>query len=193
MPPPDLDPAGVSLANVLGGIHAEDLTRPTPCTHWTVGHLLVHLDQLALAFAAAAAKDLGPLTATPPPPPEPQPEPGWSTRIPRRLEALVRAWHDPVAWTGMTQVGSVVLPGEVAGRVALTELVLHGWDLAQGTGQTYEADDPSARVVLEHVEQVGDDRGGLFGPALPIPDGTEPLERALRLAGRDPDWAPGTR
>lgn len=186
--PPDLDPAGVSLVNVLAGVHAEDLARPTPCERWTVGHLLSHLDGLTRAFATAAAKGPGP--SGPPPAPDPQPEQGWATRIPRRVEALVRAWHQPEAWSGMTRVGGVDLPGEAAGVVALTELVLHGWDLAQATGQLYEADEPSLRLVLDHVERVGDDREGLFGPALPVPEDADPLDRALRLAGRDPEWAP---
>jgi uncharacterized protein (TIGR03086 family) len=188
--PPDLDPAAVSLVNVLAGVHAEDLARPTPCVGWTVGHLLSHVDGLTRAFAAAADKDPGPLTAGPPPPPDPQPEPGWTTRIPRQVEALVRAWHQPEAWSGPTRVGGVDLPGEVAGVVGLTELVLHGWDLARATGQLYEADESSVRLVLEHVERVGDDREELFGPPLPVPDGADPLDRALRLAGRDPDWLP---
>ena len=46
------------------------------------------------------------------------------------LDALVDAWHDPGAWQGMTKAGPFELPGEVAGVVALDELVLHGWDLA---------------------------------------------------------------
>jgi hypothetical protein len=38
----------------------------------------------------------------------------------------------------MTQVGGVTLPGEIAGQVALDEVVLHAWDLAHATGQPYQ-------------------------------------------------------
>ena len=34
----------------------------------------------------------------------------------------------------------VDFPGEVAGIVAMTEVVIHGWDLAAATGQAYDVD-----------------------------------------------------
>ena len=46
---------------------------------------------------------------------------GWRVAIPNHVAALARAWTDPSAWEGMTQVGGVSLPGEVAGRIALNE------------------------------------------------------------------------
>lgn len=102
----------------------------TPCEAFSVGDLLDHLGGMALAFTAAAAKtplegaasgDAARL------------RPDWRTRIPRDLLTLAEAWRDPDAWTGMTGAGGVELPGEVAGAVALDELVIHGWDLAKAT------------------------------------------------------------
>ena len=55
----------------------------------------------------------------------------WRSRIPRDLAALAAAWRDPEAWTGMTRAGGIDLPGEIAGVVALDELVVHGWDVAR--------------------------------------------------------------
>src|SRR5690606_26647298 len=86
---PDLDPAGVALVNVLGGVHEEHLGLPSPCTEWTVGQLLAHVDGLTRAFTGAATKDLGPLTDNAPGWPPPAPAAGWVIRIPRQVEALV--------------------------------------------------------------------------------------------------------
>jgi len=44
---------------------------------------------------------------------------------------LAGAWQEPDAWTGMTVAGPVEMPGEIAGLVALNELVIHGWDVAR--------------------------------------------------------------
>jgi hypothetical protein len=52
--------------------------------------------------------------------------PDWRDRIPRDLDALAASWQDAEAWSGMTTVGGVTLPGEVCGVVALDELVVHG-------------------------------------------------------------------
>ena len=45
----------------------------------------------------------------------------------------------------MTQAGGVDLPGEVAGLVALNELVVHGWDIATASGQDYRPDEATLR------------------------------------------------
>ena len=58
----------------------------------------------------------------------------WRSRIPQDLLAMAAAWRDPSAWTGMTRVGGVDLPGSAAGLVALDEIVVHGWDLAAPAG-----------------------------------------------------------
>jgi uncharacterized protein (TIGR03086 family) len=58
----------------------------------------------------------------------------WRASLPRRVKALAEAWRDPHAWTGITRVGGADQPGEVIGIFALGGLVVHGWDLARGTG-----------------------------------------------------------
>jgi hypothetical protein len=47
----------------------------------------------------------------------------------------------------MTRAGGVDLPGDVAGQVAVNELVIHGWDVARASGQAYEVDDASLEVA----------------------------------------------
>src|SRR5688572_32408860 len=123
------------MSRAVAGVRDEHLGAYTPCRPLTVAGLLDHIDGMALAFAAAARKQLGPVTATGPQPNAAHLTPSWREQIPARLEDLAVAWSDPDAWQGMTQVGGVSLPGAVAGRVALNEVVLHGWDLARATGQ----------------------------------------------------------
>ena len=150
--------------------------------------LLDHVAGALLAFRAAAIKD--------PLPGGPSGDasnlaPDWQSRIPSDARALADAWDDPEAWTGRTAAGGVELPGEIAGIVALDELVIHGWDLAKATGQPAGYDGPG----LEAVEALVTDfrsRGieGLFGPEVPVPDGAPLLDRILGKTGRDPGWEP---
>jgi uncharacterized protein (TIGR03086 family) len=112
--------------------------------------------------------------------------------IPRRLDA---AWRDPEAWTGMTRVGGVELPGEAAAVVALDELVIHGWDVARATGQGYECDDASLEAVHGFVQQfaapeMAAQRAGLFGPVVETGHDARLLDRVIGRAGRDPHWCP---
>jgi uncharacterized protein (TIGR03086 family) len=95
----------------------------------------------------------------------------------------------------MTKAGGVRMPAEQMGVVALDELVMHGWDLARATGQSFTCDAAGADAVLVFTRaaaQPGQEAGreGLFGPAVDVPEDAPALDRALGFAGRDPAWTP---
>lgn len=192
---PDLRPATDRVTALLDGVREEHLAAPTPMGPDVTG-LLHHLLGLSVAFRDAAGKVDGPTTGTPPAPVEGPLPAGWREELAARLGELGEAWAEPAAWSGMTRAGGVELPGEVCGLVALDEVLLHGWDLAAATGQEYAPSDAEADGVLpivtppEDPEQAAAEREGLFGEALPVPEGATPFERVLALAGRDPGWTP---
>jgi uncharacterized protein (TIGR03086 family) len=179
------------MADLVANVPDEALGHATPCQKYTVADLLEHIGGFALAFRAAAIKE--PLEGGPS---------GnasnlaadWRASIPRDLLVMADAWSDPAAWTGMTGAGGVELPGEVAGVVALDELVLHGWDLAKATGQPAGYDGPGLDAVHDAVQQFrGSGLEGIFGPEVPISNDAPLIDRVLGLAGRDPDWHPPAR
>lgn len=188
----DFTAACQRTAHVVAGVADEQLTAATPCEGLPLDGLLAHVGGLALAFAAAARKEFGPLTDTPPTSGA-QLEAGWRTEYPARLADLARAFADPAAWEGMTRAGGIDFPGEVAGIVALTEVVIHGWDVARASGQPYDVDAATAAAVLPHVTQIAaeDPVEGLFGPAVPVADDAAVLDRIVALTGRDPGWSSG--
>ena len=101
------------------------------------------------------------------------------------------AWRDPSAWEGETTVGGVTQPAQNIVGFANDELVLHGWDLANATGQPYEVAAENLEAAWQLVSNIPDDpaaRSGLFGPRLPIADDAPLLDRVLAYAGRDPKW-----
>jgi uncharacterized protein (TIGR03086 family) len=176
------------MASLVEAVPDDAHGQPTPCAHYTVGDLLDHIAGFALAFTAAAKKE--PLEGSPS---------GdaanlgadWRTRIPPDVLGVAEAWRDPEAWAGMTRAGGIDLPAEVAGVVALDELVIHGWDLAKATGQPAGYEGPGLEAVygmVQHFKSSGFE--GLFGPSVAIPDDAPLLDRILGLAGRDPGWEP---
>jgi uncharacterized protein (TIGR03086 family) len=170
------------------------LDRPTPCPAYVLGDLLDHIGGLTLAFTAAARKDTDDLGDMAPSGDVSRLTDDWRARIPRDLEGLSGAWREPTAWTGMTRAGGVDVPGEMAGVVALDEVVVHGWDLARATGQPYDCDLSTLEVVLGFVGQFADQpeaRQGLFGPVVEVPPTAPLLDRVIGLTGRDPAWSPG--
>lgn len=177
-------------ADVLTNVTDDQLRAPTPCERMRLDELVAHVGGLALAFAAAARKDFGPLTDTPPEVGAHPLDDDWRTSYPARLTELARAFGDPSAWEGMTRAGAVDFPGEVAGIVALTEVVVHGWDVARASGQPYGIDADTAAAMLPHVTQIAaaDPVEGLFEPAVPVADDAPVLDRIVALIGRDPAW-----
>ena len=94
----------------------------------------------------------------------------------------------------MTQAGGVDLPGEVAGLIALDELVIHGWDVARALGKPYEPDEATLEALYSFVVQFAEpgqeaSREGLFGPVVPVPDDAPLFDRILGLTGRNPSWS----
>ena len=189
----DLAPATRTLTDLVRGVRSDQLAGRTPCEAMSIGDLLDHVDGLSMAFAAAARKT--PLSASS----------GtsvdashlgsdWPERIPGRLAELAEAWRDDTAWTGMTRAGGVDMPGEVAGVVALDEVVLHSWDLAVATGQPYSCPDALVEAaygfVASAVEQNPGGTPGLFGPPITVAADAPLLDRLVGLAGRDPGWQP---
>ena len=189
----DLTPATEMVTRVVADIDDDQLGAPTPCLGTTVADLLDHLDGLCLAFTAAAAKDLA-AGSQGPSADGSRLEPDWRTRIPGRLAQLATAWQDETAWAGMTRAGGLDLPGEVAGQVAINEVVVHGWDLAAATGHDYpcapELVQAAYAFVQSAVAQNPDGSDGLFGPPVPVPESAPLLDRLIGLTGRDPAWKP---
>ncbi|MQA35307.1 TIGR03086 family metal-binding protein [Modestobacter roseus] len=190
--PPAVRSAADLAAGALAAVRPEHLTARTPCADFDVRALLDHLAWAALISQRAATR----MPLDPPTPGRPAPfldgllPEQWAAAIAPELDAAADAWADPAAWQGDTVLGGATVPAAVVGPLMLTEFVVHGWDLATAVGAPLFLSATLAPVTLAAVEQVapmGRD-GGWYGPAVPVPEDANPLDRALALTGRDPDW-----
>lgn len=191
----DLVPATRRTAALIANIGDDQLALPTPCPDYTLGDLLDHVDGLSLAFADAAIKTIPEGGSQAPSVDGARLGSDWRSRIPQRLAALADAWHDPAAWEGMTQAGSVDMPGEIAGLVALNEVIVHGWDVARASGQPYDAEPDHVEACIRTMapqpgeeRPVGDDVP--FGRPVEVPVDAPPIDRLVAVLGRDPSWTP---
>jgi uncharacterized protein (TIGR03086 family) len=192
---PDLEPAARRMADLISGVAQDSLDAPTPCPKYTLGDLVDHVGGLSLAFTAAATKAVAGDRAPGPSGEASRLGDDWRTRIPRDLLGLAEAWRDPAAWSGFTQAGGVDLPGEIAGLVALDELVIHGWDVARASGQAYECDPSTLEAVYEFVAPMsvpGQEEQRIFGPVVDVPGDAPLLDRLIGLTGRNPAWPTGS-
>ena len=195
MEPIDFGPAARQLAALVTGVDDDQREAPTPCPAYQVGDLLEHIGTLSLAFAAAARKDRGPLTGQPAPGDAARLPADWRTRIPQDLETLAAAWAQPGAWDGDTRIAAMDTPANMVGVTLADELVVHGWDLAQATGQPFQPDPAAVRAARSFLDlfaspdaPAGDEVA--FGPSRSTSAGAPALDQVLALAGRDLTWAP---
>lgn len=186
----DMTTACTTTAGLLNQVSDEQLGAATPCTHMDLRTMIAHVGGLSSAFAAAARKDFGELTDTPPSTDVTLDE-DWRSSYPTRLADLAAAWKEPAAWEGMSRAGGVDFPAEVGGLIALTEVVVHGWDIAVTAGLPYEVPVDTLEAVLGHVASFsgGEPIDGLFGAAVPVADDAPLIDRVVALTGRDPAWS----
>lgn len=167
-----------------------DLTRPTPCTGWDLERLLRHMTAQHRGFAAAAEGRGADLAA-------------WE--LPPGGPGVVGEYRDAAEAVGtafaagdvlerpfrIPEFGDRPFPGRLAVGFHLVDYVVHGWDVAQSLGVPFEPEPDVLAATLPIVRGVPDDPsrhepGAAFAPALPVPDGADPLTEILLLLGRDP-------
>ncbi|MDR2985995.1 MAG: TIGR03086 family protein [Nocardiopsaceae bacterium] len=191
----DLGPGAKRLADLVAQVSDDDLGKPTPCPAYTLGDLIAHVGDLALAFTAAARKAGGPYVERARRGDAANLGQGWREQIPADLQSLGTAWAEPGAWTGMTRIAGMDSPAEMVGLTAADEIVVHGWDMAQATGQPYACEPDLLDAAQEFLSQFAspDAPEGpevAFGPSRLAPDDAPRLDKIVALAGRDLAWTP---
>ena len=98
----------------------------------------------------------------------------------------IKAWSEPGALDRPCHHVMGVMPGGRALAIHITDVLLHGWDLAVATGQDTTIDPELAGLAtatLRDVLHLDKGRGRFFAPALPSPGG-DPQSVLLAYAGR---------
>jgi uncharacterized protein (TIGR03086 family) len=156
------------------------LALPTPCTAWTLGMLLSHLNDSLDAFTEGLIRgrvDVLPsagagLTAEPF---------GVRLRCVTLLAVLPAGPSDRVI-----AIGDRGLPDNVLACVGALEVAVHGWDISAACGSPQPIPVGLATALLDAAPVLlpGNARDGLFARALPPPSPATPGDRLLAYLGR---------
>ena len=175
------------LANttrLVSGIGADQWDNATPCAKWNVRELVTHTVGVMANFAAGAAD---------------QPVPGDPMQFdlgddPGATCAAVAA--ECVAnWTARGELESNVtlgenqFPGMVGININLLDAYVHGWDIAEATGQDAGLDEELCAGILGFAQQVvpaAPREGDNFWAVVDTGDGATPADQMLGYLGRTP-------
>jgi uncharacterized protein (TIGR03086 family) len=157
-----------------------DRSGPSPCAGWTLADLLDHMDDSLDAFLEAAGGAVRVPTGVP------------AARRPGAdLEVLqTKACHLLGVWSGRTPayvvVGDRPASATLIVAAAALEIAVHGWDVAQATGDRRGLPEDLARALLPVAMAVvaPEDRPERFAaPQVPIRD-LGPSAALLGFLGR---------
>ena len=109
----------------------------------------------------------------------------------RNAKSSIEAFRAPGALESEFPLPWGPTPGHVALGLALSDAVVHGWDLARATGQELQIDDDIAETIYGMTTGMMEPkgkfpRGDFFGPAVDISDDAPVQDRMLAYLGRDP-------
>lgn len=180
--------AGAAYAQArIHGIGAAPPDTPTPCADWPlrslVDHLVAVVDRTARGLSGEKVAGLETDPALAPSAPWPA-----GDAFAEAAERLRRAAADPAAWNTVVDAPFPGTPGDVALSLALTDMLVHGWDIARATGQDEEMPEAVAGQVLEFTRLAlpGDARAGYFDPEVQVGPEATNTRQLVAFLGRRP-------
>jgi uncharacterized protein (TIGR03086 family) len=180
--PEKLDPivAGyavlAALQPMLRRLTADDKPRATPCggqtCHEVAEHLMGSLSALgSMAGTTVERPDLGSL----------------ETKVSVMADQALSAWAERGLEGTVTEPRGREIPASFGPTIIDVEMLLHGWDIAEGSGQTIEISDKVVSYVAGLSEQViPGGRGDAFGDEVAAPLHADALGRLAAYSGRTP-------
>jgi uncharacterized protein (TIGR03086 family) len=172
--------------DVVAGTRRDQLADPTPCTDWDVRKLLNHLIGGCVTFAEGAegrAVDMDDH--------EDYAAEDHVAAYDRASDAARAAAAAPGAMEKQFTLPWGETPGQAALGLVLADAVVHGWDLAQATGQKLPIDDDIAEAIYGMTSSMMEPqgsypRGDSFGPPVEVAEDASPADRMLAYLGRNP-------
>ena len=172
---------------VVAAVRPDQLTLPTPCTGYDVRELLSHvvggLNRIAVMGEGGDALAVEPRA-------DGVPDDGWPAAYAAARARVTAAWADDARLDALVEVPWGKVPGRIALGGYVQEILTHGWDLAQATGQPTELDPELASWVLAVARQIlpPEPRGGEipFGPVVPVPADAGRYAHLAAWLGRQP-------
>jgi uncharacterized protein (TIGR03086 family) len=177
-----LEAALDTTGTLISGVTAAQWSAPTSCPGWTVRDVTNHLvGGLRIFTAQLTATDAGG-----------EHEDDWVGDSPAAAytaaaTAALAAWRTPGVMARTLSISLGNVPAPLGAVIELTEVVVHGLDVAVATGQENRVDAGQAGALHELMLGMGMDSfriPGVFGPAVPVAADAPAHRQLLAFLGR---------
>jgi len=183
-----LDEVGTEFGRLVEGTKPEQLADQTPCTEFTVRDVINHVaagaTMWAIAFEQGSVPDdqLGEIMGGDVLGDDP------SAAYAMASDRIQAAYHADGALDGTVTLPFGEVPREAALGIAVFDVAVHSWDLAQATGQELQISDDLAEeiLVLGRAMGIEDYRGMLFEEEIIIIETAPVWDRIAAFSGRAP-------
>lgn len=174
-------PLGAALevtGSVIDAIAGDQWDLPSPCTEWTVRQVAEHLIRGNDLFTSALGGDAPALAPA---------GVGVARAFHESAARLLAAFRQPGVMDRVVAVPFGSVPGAVALELRVTEVLVHGWDLARATGQTPSFPEEVAERALAFTAPM---QGRIppgrqpFGPPQPVDQDAPAIDRLAARLGR---------
>ncbi|MBD8870761.1 TIGR03086 family metal-binding protein [Nocardioides donggukensis] len=165
------------LQPVLRGLTDEDRTKPTPCSEFDCHGVAEHLFGSLVGLGSMAGVEVR------------NPETGsLENRVSVMADQAITGWRARGLDGSVPGPGGHEMPAGFAASILSIELLLHGWDFAQASGQKIEASEELVGYVRGLAEQIipGSRSRGAFGDEVEPWSGASSLDSLAAYSGRTP-------
>ena len=164
-------------AATIASIPADGWDAPSPCEGWTARDVVRHVVDTQGIFLGFVGRDRGDV-----PDVDTEPARAWDHAraiVQAELDDPARATQTFQGFTGPTTFEAAV------DRFLVSDLVVHGWDLARSQGQEVQLAEADMAHVEEQLGPMAEQmRKGAFGPEIDPPEGADRQTRFLAFLGR---------
>jgi uncharacterized protein (TIGR03086 family) len=171
---------------VVDGTTEADLSKPSPCTEWTVKDVINHITGGSTMFALSAESGSVPddmigqlMTGD-------NLGDDYKGALKTATARAMAAFEQPGVLEKIVKLPFGEMPAGIALNIAIFDVATHACDIAKATGQPVKDEELMEQALAIGKQMIGPElRGpGIFDEAQPIADAASASDRLLAFAGR---------
>ncbi len=177
-----LERAVAAVGTIVAGVRPDQMAAATPCTDWSVRDVVDHMVKGNAWAIATLASDTGSA-------PRPSGEMAGDDPVAAFADSsarMVAAFREPEAQAKMVDLPFGRMPGVAFAGFRMSDLLVHGWDIAKATGQPtdFAPDLNEAALAAARRMMTFDRAGSPFQPEQPVAADAPAADRFAAFLGR---------